>query len=292
VVPVPAGQVSPAARLDFEELQEIVSIIDENQRKTVLADEEAFRNFVKNEANNKSVLSAAQANKIDQNERNLAIAKRGAENILREIYLRQLIASKIPADFPTEQQISDYYEQNRDRFVLEDRLYVWQIFLPITEDMDQKKVELVKKQAESIISDLKKNKIDFSTAAQKYSEHQPSKYNGGYMGLVKVSELKPEIKAPLMALAQDTVGGPVTSADGLHVLKRGALVPSQAISLDEVRDQIKRLLNNQLRNQLRQAIFKQAAETYPVTLDDKKIEEWRLKLRTSLDDSKTAVNGE
>jgi len=37
----------------------------------------------------------------------------------------------------------------------------------------------------------------------------------------------------------------------------------------------------QLRIQIRQAVFKQASITYPVDLDDKNMEEWRLKLRTN-----------
>ncbi len=37
----------------------------------------------------------------------------------------------------------------------------------------------------------------------------------------------------------------------------------------------------QLKAQIREAVFKQASITYPIDLDDKKIEEWRLKLRTN-----------
>ncbi|MEE9551492.1 MAG: hypothetical protein V3V89_00455, partial [Gammaproteobacteria bacterium] len=65
----------------------------------MLADEEAFRTFVQREADNKSVLSAARANKVDENEKNIFLAQRGAENIIREIYLNQLMKVKIPADF-------------------------------------------------------------------------------------------------------------------------------------------------------------------------------------------------
>ncbi|MGH8119427.1 MAG: hypothetical protein ACRESK_02305, partial [Gammaproteobacteria bacterium] len=101
----------------FEELQRTLDLVDQNQRSVLLEDEESFRNFVKKEATNKSIYAAAQANKIDQNEKNLLIARRGAENILREIYLKQLIASKIPQDFPSEEQITTYYEKNRDKFV-------------------------------------------------------------------------------------------------------------------------------------------------------------------------------
>ena len=54
-------------RLEYDELQKIIALADEKQRTSVLADEKTFRNFVQNEADNKSVLSAALINKIDQN---------------------------------------------------------------------------------------------------------------------------------------------------------------------------------------------------------------------------------
>jgi len=273
-------------RLDFAEIKKILAVLDEKQRKALLADEQAFQKFIRQEAGNKSVLSAAKANKVDKNEKAIFLTERGAENILRELYLNQLITSKIPADFPTDQQIKDYYEQNKDKFVLGERVHIWQIFLPITEEKSSKKeIELLKKKAESIATDLSKNKIDFAVAAQRHSGHEGSLTTGGYMGLVKIADLKPEIQKPLMALPAGKISSPIISDDGIHILKRGTIVPEQSVELDQVYDQIRKLLSTQIRNQLRQAIFNQASETYPVEISDNKIEEWRLKLRTNLPSS-------
>ena len=282
--------------LNYDELRQIVSVLDQDQRKAILGDETAFRNFVKNEASNKSILSAAHANKIDQNKRNQFIVRRGAENIIREIYLKQLIATKIPADFPTEERIKEYYEKNKDKFVLEERIQVWQIFLPKPESADKKEIELLKKQAETIITDINKGKMDFSTAAKKYSNPHASKYNGGYMGLVKVNELKPEIKEPLLALAPEKLSTPIETEKGIHIFKRGNIIPKQELGYGEVKDRIANTLKKQLQNQLRRAVYKQAAETYPVDIDDKTVEEWRLKLRTNIpahstDDNNTQGKG-
>ena len=268
-------------KLDFSEIQKIISVVDENQRKILLTDEEAFSNFVKNEATNKSLLSAAHANKVDQDERYRFIARRGSENIFREIYLKQLIASRTPEDYPSEEQIQSYYDQNKDKFVLEERVQVWQIFLPFKDASNVKETEIVKKQAESIINDLNKNTINFSAAAEKYSRPPAGKYNGGYMGLVKISELKPEIKEPLLKLAPDKTSAPIRTGEGIHILKRGNIIPRQELGYEEVKSQIGKLLATQFENQLKQAIFKQAGEIYPVDINDKIIEEWRLKLRTN-----------
>jgi hypothetical protein len=276
------GENTNSTNLGFEELQKTLTLIDPKQLTVLLDDEEKFRMFVKNEAANKSVFAAAHANKVDQNEKNLLIARRGTDNILREIYLRQLIASKMPKDFPSEEQIKTYFDKNKDKFILEERLPVWQIFLPYTPDMSQKEIENVKKKAESIIVDINKNKIDFATAAIKYSKHLESKFNGGFMGMVKTSDLKPEFKKALMSLQPDTLTSPISTDDGVHILKHGSLIPAQELQLDDVHEQIRDLLIKEARKELRQAIFKQAAATYPVEIDDKKLGEWRQKFRADL----------
>ncbi len=269
------------AELELSDLQKTLSVLDANQRKSVLADEKVFRAFVEKEADNVSVLIAARSNKVDQSEKTLIIAQRGVDNIVRELYLNQLLTSKIPADFPTDKQVQEYYDKNKDNFVIEERVHTWQIFLPIKEDMSVKDIELLKKKAESITNNLKKKKTDFVSAANKYSKHEASRLSGGYMGLIKISEFKPEIKAAIKTLKQGDISKPIKTDDGIHILKRGAIVPKQDITLEQVKPKITELMLKQLRIQIRQAVFKQASITYPVDLDDKNMEEWRLKLRTN-----------
>jgi len=269
------------AELELSDLQKTLSVLDANQRKSVLADEQVFRAFVEKEADNVSVLIAARSNKVDQSEKTLILAQRGVDNIVRELYLNQLLTSKIPADFPTDKQVQEYYDKNKDNFVIEERVHIWQIFLPIKEDMSVKDIELLKKKAESITNNLKKKKTDFVSAANEYSKHEASRLSGGYMGLIKISEFKPEIKAAIKTLKQGDISKPIKTDDGMHILKRGAIVPKQDITLEQVKPKITELMLKQLRIQIRQAVFKQASITYPVDLDDKNMEEWRLKLRTN-----------
>ncbi len=269
------------AELQLSDLEKTLSVLDANQRKSVLADEKVFRAFVKQEADNVSILIAARANKVDQSEKTLILALRGVDNIVRELYLNQLLTSKIPADFPTDKQVQEYYDKNKDNFVIEERVHTWQIFLPVKEDMSIKDIELLKKKAESIRNDLKKKKTDFVSAANKHSKHEASRLSGGYMGLIKISEFKPEIKAAIKTLKQGDISKPIKTDDGIHILKRGAIVPKQDITLEQVKPKITELMLKQLRIQIRQAVFKQASITYPVDLDDKSMEEWRLKLRTN-----------
>jgi hypothetical protein len=176
----PSGTLKAA--LELSDLKKTLSVLDDNQRKQVLADEKMFSDFVKQEAGNASVLAAAKANKIHESENTRILAQRGVDNIVRELYLNQLLASKIPADFPTDEQVQEYYDQNKEKFVIEERIHVWQIFLPISEGTSKKDIELLKKRAESISNDLKKDKTDFASAASKHSKHEASRLSGGIYG--------------------------------------------------------------------------------------------------------------
>lgn len=275
----PLGTLQVA--FELSDLKKTLSVLDDNKRKQILADEKIFSDFVTQEADNASVLVAARANKIHESENTQILAQRSVDNIIRELYLNQVLASKIPADFPTNEQVQEYYDQNKEKFVIEERMHVWQIFLPISKGTSKKDIELLKKRAESISNDLKKNKTDFASAANKYSKHETSRLSGGYMGLIKVSELKPEVKDVVKTLKQENISNPIVINDGIHILKRGAIAPKQDVTFEQIKPKITELMLQQLNTQIRQAIFKQAGITYPIDLEDKKVEEWRLKLRTN-----------
>ena len=264
--------------LKFEEIDEILANVNANERKALLQDADKFKQFIQQEANNASVLSAARANKIDKDRNTAFLMKLSAENVLRETYLNKLIASKLPSGFPSEEQVRQYYDKNKDSFYIGERVHVWQIFLGVDPKMSKDQVAVVETKIKKIRQDILDHKIDFADAALKYSEHGPSSTTGGYMGLVKVSDLKPELSAVLLKLPEGKLSEPIKSSTGYHILKRGAIVPKQDVSFEQVKNQIHNLLLKQAVAQLRKAIYDQAAKTYPVDIKDNMIEQWRRKL--------------
>ena len=264
--------------LAYGEIQRILANVNVNERKALLNDPDKFKQFVEQEANNLSVLSAARANKVDQDENTKFLMQLSAENVLRETYLSKLIAAKIPAGFPSDEQVRQYFDKNKDQFYIGERVHVWQIFLRTDPQANKEQTALVEKRAQKIRQEILDKQIDFAEAAFKYSEHGPSKASGGYMGLIKVSDLKPELSKVLLDLPEGKLSEPIQSATGIHLLKRGEIIPKQDVSFDQVKPQIHDLLVKQAKTQLRQAIYNQAEKTYPVDLQDKTIEAWRQRL--------------
>lgn len=273
---------SAKADIQFEELKTLVTASSEENRKKLLADPEYFANFIRGVAGDESLLTAARANNLDKDPLVQLLMEKASENALRQVYLQRLMANKIPADFPSEEQINSFYEDNKDKFVLQERVYLWQIFLPIQTVGDSELEKKIKSQATEIKKKIDSGELDFAVAAVENSAHLESRKTGGYMGVVQVSTILPEIKESVLKLKPGVISEPLRSSNGYHLIRRGEVLAEENLQLDKVKEQIRKLLKEQAAQQLRTAIFQRAAETYPVDLSEQKIEEWRLKLRTNL----------
>jgi len=264
--------------LGVEELQKIFTVLNPVQKAEFIKNPDAFAGFVNQESQALSLSAAARANKIHEDPNVIYIMGRMSENVLREAYLERLMLEKIPADFPRKEQVQEFYEQNRDQFMVEDRIHVWQIFLKVANAADKEEVARQKDLATKILGDIRAGKTEFGAAAQQYSNHEPSRINAGYMGVLKFSEMKPGVSEVVRNLEMDAVSDPFTTDEGVHVIKRGLLVPKQELPLDRIEPQVRELLVKQAKAQLRQTVLNKAAETYPVTKDDQAIESWRRQL--------------
>lgn len=268
-------------QIDLDYVSLLVANLSEQERNKILADPALFKQAIENEASNASAVAAAVANKVEQDRNVEFLMRRNAENVLREAYLNRLVASKLPKDFPNDEQIAEYFESNKEKFVVPERINVWQIFFKKFET-EQENTQL-KEKVSKIISDIKKGKKDFSATALAESEHEQSKQLSGYMGLLKTDDLLPEMKKPLLALKEGELSTLVESEAGLHILKKGEIIDSEQLELTQVAPQIRQLLTNQANLQLRQAIFAQARKEYPQKISDENIEKWRLTLKTKSD---------
>jgi parvulin-like peptidyl-prolyl isomerase len=270
---------NPQINLDYVSL--LIANMNQQEREKILADQTLFKQIIENEANNRSAVSAAIVNNLVEDRNVEFLMRRGAENILRESYLNRLISSKLPKDFPSDDQVSEYYDSNKDQFIVPERIHAWQIFFKKPEAANKKDLAALTKRAEDIISALKKGKMDYSNIALSQSEHEQSKALGGYMGLLKTADLIPAIKDPILKLKEGEISQPVESEAGIHILKRGKILKSESLNLPQVEQQIRQLLIKQANLQLRNAIFTQARKEYPQAISDNKLEEWRLRLRTN-----------
>ena len=278
-----ADNIEYTKPLDFEHITLLVANMNANERERILADQNLFKQVIESEANNRSTLMSAASNQLNQHPNVKFMMERNADNMLLEFYLNLLIKRKLPEEFPSNEQIIAYYESNKEtQFTFPLRARIWQIFLSKPKDVSETEILELQQKAEEIVSKIKKGTNDFSNLAVSQSQHEQSKSRGGYMGVMEVDGLLPEIKEHILKSKIGEVSDPIETDMGLHIIKRGTILAEETITFEQVEDQIRQILIKQTGMQLKNAIFDQAREDYPQQISESIIEDWWLKLKDEI----------
>ena len=140
----------------------------------------------------------------------------------------------------SEPEIQSYYDNNLDRYTDEISLRVSHILLR-TQD---KELAEVQAQAESIAAEAR-NGADFAELARQYTEDDGTREAGGDLGPIARGQMVPEFEGAAFALEQDEISDPVTSMFGVHVIKATEKTGGTTQTLDDVRDSIVDLLQQE-----------------------------------------------
>ncbi len=138
-------------------------------------------------------------------------------------------------------RIETFYRENKDRFYQEDSVHLRLIQLSRADNATDAEL---KTKADEIISKFKAGS-KFEDLAQEYSQDS-RRAKGGDWGWVKRSDLKDDFKNPLFALKPGELTTPLLLPEGCFLLfaEERKYAGNQAI--DEVRDQIERMLVTQM----------------------------------------------
>ncbi len=285
-VPVPAATENPAPaksgadEIKQETVRQLLALVDAERRAAILDSQEVFEKFVEQEKANQAVLAAAYANGADRNDAVATLMLRASQKVLAEAYLTQVVRRNLDADFPSEEQTSEFYEANKASFRLPDRVHLWQVFIPAAAESSDQAKKNAAALAAQVSANLRKGKIGFAAAAAKYSKHVQSRVNDGYMGLLKMDDLLPEVRAAVEKLKSEAVSTPIQSDAGLHILKRGELVAGTQLEYAAVQQRVTTQLRREAANRVRQAAVKKIVETFPVQADDSRLGDWRARLQS------------
>ncbi|MDZ7736334.1 MAG: peptidylprolyl isomerase [Gammaproteobacteria bacterium] len=264
------AEAGKSMELDEKHVRRIVSNLDTEQRRKLINDKDRFHQLISQEAKNLSVEAAARANDVDDNDNVKFLMNRAANNVLRQSYLNILMREQLPGEFPTKEQVKEFFENNRDQFVTDERVQVWQIFLP-GGDRDQ---DSAAAESKSILDRIRQGDLAFADAAVEYSAHEPSKQNDGYMGAVPVKDLKPVVADALKGLEEDELAR-VESEDGWHIIRKGRSLLGRQLELSEIEPEIRRSLVERVKREFQQSIYKEAGKEYSEWPGDERVEEWR-----------------
>jgi len=155
------------------------------------------------------------------------------EQLLIESLLKKKIATNIN---PSEQELKDYYEKNKDKFKTGQEVDTRQILVK------------TEKEAKEIQAKLQKGE-DFANLAKTYSIDPSAKATGGAIGFHAKGTLLPEYEAAAAKLTKvGQISSPVKTQLGYHIIQLQGIKPAAYTPFDEVKDFIKQRIVQEKQN--------------------------------------------
>ncbi len=273
-----AAQRGPATTLGLEDVRELLGGLPAAQRSELLADPERFSAAVHGELARRALGAAARSAGFDRRPEVVALLRRAEQRIVADAYLAVLARQRLAPGFPDPQTVREFYERNRERFRVAERVELWQVFLPVASGADPGREAAVRERAEELVGRLRRGELAFAEAAARYSAHRASRQRGGYMGLTPLAGLRPELREEVRRLAPGAISDPVRGPQGFHVLRRGPIVAPGEVPFEEARPTIESSLRQAALAEARQQVIDAALGEHGPALSDEALEAWRREL--------------
>jgi peptidyl-prolyl cis-trans isomerase D len=140
--------------------------------------------------------------------------------------------------------VQRYYNENIQQYSTPEEVHARHILLNTT----GKDEAAVRKQAEGILAQVKGG-ADFAALAQKVSEDEGSKVNGGDLGFFGRGRMVPEFENAAFSMEPGQISDLVKSQFGFHIIKVEEKRAASTQTLDQVRPQIQQTLTMQIADQ-------------------------------------------
>lgn len=147
--------------------------------------------------------------------------KKMSEQILVQVLIEREILDKIKVN---DEEVLEYYEQNKDSFTEKEQVYLYNILLETEEE------------AQDVLEQLKAGG-DFSEIAIEKSAG-PSAAQGGDLGYLTRGTIIPEIEEVVFALELDELSEIIKTDFGFHILKITEKKSETVKNLEEVKEDI------------------------------------------------------
>jgi len=211
---------------------------------------------------NRLVLQEVLAKKWDQQPAVAAQLDRVRESAAVELYLQSV--STPPANYPSDDELQKAYDANRSALLVPRQFQLAQIFIASPKDADKSAEDKAKKALDDIQRKLKTPGADFTAIANAEGEAK----NGGELGWVVETQIRPEIKAQVMGLAKGAVSEPIRLDDGWHILKLSDTKASYTRTLPEVREQFVQQMRAERAAVLRRTYLAELLKQHPSAINE------------------------
>lgn len=165
--------------------------------------------------------SEALEKDLEKDEEFVAVMNNMKKSMLQQYALRKMF-NEITV---SEEDIKDYYEKHKDRFVTEEMVKASHILV----DSKEKAYEVLEEITDG---------MSFEDAAEQYSSC-PSKQAGGALGQFGKGQMVPEFEEAVFSMKVGEISEPVKTQFGYHIIKLTDHIPAKDASLEESHQEAK-----------------------------------------------------
>jgi parvulin-like peptidyl-prolyl isomerase len=247
--------------ISAEEMRGYLAALGPRERAAIGQDPALLSQAVRLQLANRLVLQELLAKKWDQQPGIAAQLDRVRESAVVELYLQQ--TSSPLANYPSDEEVQQVYDANRAALLMPRQFQLAQIFVAAPKDADKATEDKARKAVEDIQRRLKAPGADFAAIA-----NENESKNGGDLGWLAESQIRPEIRTQVMELAKNAASDPIRLDDGWHILKLVDTKAAYTRTLPEVREQLVLQMRNERAQALRRAYIAELLKQHPPVLNE------------------------
>ena len=163
------------------------------------------------------------------------------EVIKKDLERRRLISYEVSSKIIIrEEQIVQYYQENKGKYTRAARVHLAGIFLKKKNPNDKDEISELTRKGKDLLDRIRKGE-DFGELAREFSEG-PGADEGGDLGIFKTVQLDPELRKILEGIPEGGVSDPIIRRDGVQIIKLFKREEAKEKSFEEVRDLIFEIL--------------------------------------------------
>ncbi len=168
---------------------------------------------------------------------------------------------------PTQKEISKFYEENKDKFIIPEGVHVRHILIAFAAGDDEK----AKAEKKAKIEGLRKQIVggaDFAELARKNSDC-PSKENGGDLGIIRKGQTVKPFEDAAFSQKINSVGPVVATEYGYHIIQVLGTNQQKTAPLEEVKEKISNYLEQQKQTSVFNALLKKMRDNAKIEVYEK-----------------------
>lgn len=225
------------------QIKSMINGLDAESKKQLRTNPSAITPLIRSEIIRQAVLKEAVDKQWDKRPEVQIQATHAVEQAVITSYLNNL--TRPPVSYPSEDEVKQFYEANKNSLTQPAQYRVAQIFL----SSSTTQANVAEENANKLAIEAKQKNADFAQIARKNSQHAESAARGGELDWMSEDQIIPELRSKITGMSNGEISSPIKSSTGWHIVK---LLEKKAAGIRPYSDVRSALISNLRLNRAKQ----------------------------------------